>query len=68
MRSFHTVTAVLEVAVGLGKIAVPSLITTLLLSAALTAPLESAMARIAGVALGWYFTTRVPLQCSYIQP
>ncbi len=51
MKNFHTLTAVIEVATGLGMIAVPGLVAALLLSAEITTSLELVMARLSGVAL-----------------
>jgi hypothetical protein len=51
MRKFFIFTAVLEVAVGLAMLLVPSLVTGALLGAPVTTPLESALARLCGAAL-----------------
>ena len=49
MRKLFMVTAVMEVAVGLGMLVLPSLVTAKLLGASVTTPLESVMTRLCGV-------------------
>lgn len=51
MRTLLTITAVLESATGLALLAVPSLVASVLLGAALEAAEPLAVARIAGAAL-----------------
>ncbi len=51
MKNFHAMTAVIEVATGLGMIAIPGLVAALLLGAEITTSLELVMARLSGVAL-----------------
>ena len=51
MRKLLATTAVLEAATGLGILALPSAVTSLMLGSALDTPAAVAVARIAGVAL-----------------
>ena len=51
MRKLLATTAVLEAAAGLGLLALPSAVASLMLGSALDAPAAVAVARIAGVAL-----------------
>lgn len=51
MRKFFIATAILEVAVGFGMLALPSLVTVPLIGAQVTTTLESAMTRLCGAIL-----------------
>jgi hypothetical protein len=51
MKNLLSVTAVLEAATGLGLLALPSLLSTVILGAALDTPASLAIARVSGVAL-----------------
>jgi hypothetical protein len=51
MKTFHTVTAVIEIGAGLLLAAMPALAVTFLFGASLTTPVERALTQMAGVAL-----------------
>jgi len=51
MKNLLTLTAVLEAGTGLGLVAFPSLVATLLLGSSLDDPVALTVARVAGVAL-----------------
>ena len=51
MKTLLTVSAVIELGAGLGMLAVPSLVGTLLVSSSVSAPVELTIARLTGVAL-----------------